>query len=93
MTRSEHNRQAYAQLFAYVGGALQVVAILLIAASFLVIPVWAGIVLVGVALGASVFSWLRFKASFMMPTVVGVLISVMWMTVVGVGFGLLGWTP
>lgn len=93
MARSEHNRQAYAQLFAYVGGALQIFALLMIGASFLVIPIWAGVGMLVVAVLASGFSWYRYKSSFMMPTIAGIFISVMWMVFVGVGFGLLGWTP
>lgn len=93
MARSEHNRQAYAQLFAYVGGALQVFAVLLIVASFLVVPIWAGAVLLVVAIGLGVFSWMRYKSNFMMPTIAGIIISLMWMVLVGVGFGLLDWSP
>ena len=93
MARSEHNREAYRQLFAIVGAALQVFAIFMIAASALVAPWWVVAVLGIGGLAMSVWSWRRFAGNFMMPTVVGTVLSVVWMVVIGVGFGLLGWSP
>ncbi len=93
MARSEHNREAYRQLFGIVGAALQAFALFMIAASGLVAPWWVVAVLLVVGLIACVWSWRRFSASFMMPTVVGIIVSVVWMVVIGVGMGPLGWSP
>ncbi len=93
MARSEHNREAYRQLFAIVGAALQAFALFMIAASLLVAPWWV-VALLGIGgVALTVWSWRRFKANFMMPTIAGTVLSVVWMVVIGVGFGLLGWSP
>lgn len=93
MARSEHNREAYRQLFAIVGAALQAFALFMIAASLLVAPWWV-VALLGIGgVALTVWSWRRFKTNFMMPTIAGTVLSVVWMVVIGVGFGLLGWSP
>jgi hypothetical protein len=93
MARSEHNRDAYRQLFAIVGAALQAFALFMIFASLLVAPWWVVVVLGVLGLAASAWSWRQFSDNFMMPTIVGIVLSVIWMVVIGVGFGLLGWSP
>jgi hypothetical protein len=93
MARSEHNREAYSQLFAIVGAALQVFALFMIFASWLVAPWWVVAVLGVLGVVASVWSWRKFATNFMMPTFVGIVISVVWMFVIGIGFGFLGWSP
>jgi hypothetical protein len=93
MARSEHNRDAYRQLFGIVGAALQAFALFMIVASLLVAPWWVVVVLGVSGLVASVWSWRKFAGNFMMPTIVGIVLSVVWMVVIGVGFGFLGWSP
>ncbi len=93
MARSEHNRAAYARLFSWVGIALQAFALLLILASFLVIPLWVGVVLLVIAVASFAYSWRGYRENYMMPTIIGIVVSVAWMVLVGVGFGILGWSP
>lgn len=93
MARSEHNRDAYRQLFGIVGAALQAFALFMILASALVAPWWVVVVLAVIGIGASAWSWRKFSGNFMMPTFVGIVLSVVWMVVIGVGFGFLGWAP
>ena len=79
-------------LFGYVGAGLQTLAALLVLMSFPVIPLWLfGGLLIFFAL-STWWSWKRFKANFMMPTFVGTVQAVLWMMLVGVGVGILGWS-
>lgn len=93
MARSEHNREAYRALFGYVGVALQIFALVMILISFPIAPsgVIAALLIAGVA--ASVWSWRRYRANFMMPTLVGVAVAVSWMLVIGGGALVGRWGP
>lgn len=92
MARSEHNREAYRLLFGYVGAGLQALAVLLLVMSFPVVPTWLFVgLLVFVAL-TSWWSWKRFDRNFMMPTFVGTTQAILWMLLVGVGVGIVGWS-
>lgn len=93
MARSEHNREAYRALFGYVGAALQVLAIVLIVISFPVAPTAVVAGLLAVTVVASLWSWRAYRATFMMPTVVGVGAAGLWMLVIGLGAMLAGWGP
>jgi hypothetical protein len=92
MARSEHNREAYRLLFGYVGAGLQALAALLVLVSFPVIPMWLFIGLLVFIPVTAWWSWQRFPSNFMMPTFVGTAQSVLWMLLVGVGVGIVGWT-
>lgn len=92
MARSEHNREAYRLLFGYVGAGLQALAALLVLVSFPVIPTWLFIGLLIFIPVTTWWSWKRFPSNFMMPTLVGTVQSVLWMLLVGVGVGIVGWT-
>lgn len=92
MARSEHNREAYRLLFGYVGAGLQALAVLLLVMSFPVVPTWLFVgLLVFVALTCW-WSWKRFDRNFMMPTFVGTTQAILWMLLVGVGVGIVGWS-
>ncbi|MEZ5176579.1 MAG: hypothetical protein R2823_10300 [Acidimicrobiia bacterium] len=93
MARSEHNREAYRALFGYVGAGLQAFAGLLVLISVPIAPGWLMVVLLTLLVVAGVWSWFRYRSNFMMPTLVGVAGAVIWMTAVGVGVGVLGWSP
>ena len=92
MARSEHNREAYRLLFGYVGAGVQFLSALLILMSFSVVPMWLFVGLV-VFVGMSTWwSWRKFKTNFMMPTLVGIIQAILWMMLVGVGVGIMGWS-
>ena len=92
MARSEHNREAYRLLFGYVGAGVQLLSALLILMSFPVVPMWLFVGLV-VFVGLSTWwSWRKFKTNFMMPTLVGTIQAILWMMLVGVGVGIMGWS-
>lgn len=93
MARSEHNREAYRALFGYVGAALQVLAVFLIAISFPVAPPAVIAALLVFTVVVCAWSWTRYRTNFMMPTFAGVLGAGLWMLVVGLGALLLGWGP
>jgi len=92
MARSEHNREAYRVLFGYVGGGVQMLAALLILMSFPVIPLWLFVGLMVFLAVTTWWSWRRFSANFMMPTLVGTAQAVLWVLLVGVGVGIIGWS-
>jgi hypothetical protein len=92
MARSEHNREAYRLLFGYVGAGLQALAALLLLMSFPVVPTWLFIGLLVFLAMTTWWSWKRFDANFMMPTVVGTAQAILWMLLVGVGVGIMGWS-
>lgn len=91
MARSEHNREAYRLLFGYVGVGLQALAALLVLVSFPVAPLWLVVGLLGFVGVSSWWSWRRFASNFMMPTFIGTLQAVLWMLLIGVGVGVMGW--
>ncbi|MEE8485204.1 MAG: hypothetical protein V3S38_01430 [Acidimicrobiia bacterium] len=91
MARSEHNREAYRLLFGYVGAGLQALAALLVLVSFPVAPLWLVVGLLGFVGVSSWWSWRRFVSNFMMPTFIGTLQAVLWMLLIGVGVGVMGW--
>ncbi len=91
MARSEHNREAYSLLFRYVGAGLQALAVLLILASFPVAPLWIIGGLLSFVVATSWWSWQRFATNFMMPTFIGTAQAVLWLLLVGVGVGIMGW--
>ncbi len=93
MARSEHNREAYRELFGYVGAGLQVFAVLMIVISFPIAPTWVVILLLIVAIATSAWSWRAYATNFMMPTFVGTLMAGAWMLVIGLGAMLLDWGP
>jgi hypothetical protein len=92
MARSEHNREAYRLLFGYVGTGVQVLAGLLILMSFPVAPTWLFVGLSVFVVVTSWWSWRRFDTNFMMPTLVGTAQAILWMMLVGVGVGIVGWS-
>ena len=92
MARSEHNREAYRVLFGYVGAGVQILAALLILMSFPVIPLWLFVGLVVFLAVSTWWSWRKFSVNFMMPTLVGTAQAVVWMMLVGVGVGIVGWS-
>lgn len=92
MARSEHNREAYRVLFGYVGAGVQILAALLILMSFPVIPLWLFVGLVLFLAVSTWWSWRKFSVNFMMPTLVGTAQAVVWMMLVGVGVGIVGWS-
>ena len=92
MARSEHNREAYRVLFGYVGAGVQILAALLILMSFPVIPLWLFVGLVAFLAVSTWWSWRKFSVNFMMPTLVGTAQAVLWMMLVGVGVGIVGWS-
>jgi hypothetical protein len=92
MARSEHNREAYRLLFGYVGAGLQALAVLLLVMSFPVVPTWLFVGLLGFAALTSWWSWRRFDTNFMVPTFVGTTQAILWMLLVGVGVGIVGWS-
>ena len=91
MTQSEHNRDAYRLLFGYVGAGLQALAVLLVLVSFPIAPAWLVFGLLGFVAISSWWSWRRFSSNFMMPTLVGTVQMTLWMLLVGVGVGIMGW--
>lgn len=93
MARSDHNREAYRVLFGYVGAGLQVFAGLMIVISIPVTPTAVIVVLLGLLVVSSIWSWSRFSSNFMLPTFAGTVSAGMWMLVVGLGAMLLGWGP
>lgn len=93
MARSEHNREAYRTLFGYVGGGLQVFALLMIVISFPIAPAGVIVSLLVVAVGSFAWSWRSYARNFMMPTFVGTAMALVWMLVVGLGAMLAGWGP
>ena len=92
MARSEHNREAYRALFGYVGAGLQVLATLLLLMSFPVTPMWLFAGLLIFIAATAWWSWNRFATNFMMPTFAGTVQAVLWMLLVGVGVGIMGWS-
>jgi hypothetical protein len=91
MARSEHNREAYRLLFGYLGAGLQAFALLMVLVSFPIAPTWLVVGLAVFVVTASVWSWKKYNSNFMMPSLVGTAAAVLWMLLVGVGVGLLGW--
>lgn len=79
-------------LFGYVGGGVQMLAALLTLMSFPVIPLWLFVGLVAFLAVTTWWSWRRFGANFMMPTLVGTAQAVLWVLLVGVGVGIIGWS-
>ncbi len=92
MARSEHNKEAYRLLFRYVGAGLQALAVLLLLMSFPVIPTGLFVGLLVFAALSTWWSWKRFATNFMMPTFIGTAQAILWMLLVGVGVGILGWS-
>lgn len=91
MARSEHNREAYRILFGYVGAGLQALAALLVVVSFPISPVWLVVGLLVFVVGTTWWSWQRFAGNFMMPTFAGTVQLVLWMLLMGLGVGVIGW--
>jgi hypothetical protein len=91
MARSEHNREAYRLLFGYLGAGIQVFALLMILVSFPIAPTWLVGGLAVFVVVTSVWSWTRYDSNFMMPSLVGTMAAMLWMVLVGVGVGLMGW--
>jgi hypothetical protein len=92
MARSEHNREAYRLLFGYVGAGLQALAAILVLMSFPVVPLWLFSGLLVFVVLTTWWSWKRFGANFMMPTLMGTAQAIVWMVLVGVGVGIAGWS-
>ena len=91
MARSEHNREAYRLLFGYLGAGLQAFALLMILVSFPIAPAWLVAGLAVFVIVTSVWSWKKYDSNFMMPSLVGTMAATLWMLLVGVGVGLMGW--
>ena len=91
MARSEHNREAYRLLFGYLGAGLQAFALLMILVSFPIAPAWLVAGLAVFVIVTSVWSWSKYDSNFMMPSLVGTMAATLWMLLVGVGVGLMGW--
>ena len=79
-------------MFGYVGAGVQILAALLILMSFPVIPLWLFVGLVVFLAVSTWWSWRKFSVNFMMPTLVGTAQAVLWMMLVGVGVGIVGWS-
>ena len=79
-------------MFGYVGAGVQILAALLILMSFPVIPLWLFVGLVVFLAVSTWWSWRKFSVNFMMPTLVGTAQAVVWMMLVGVGVGIVGWS-
>ena len=79
-------------MFGYVGAGVQILAALLILMSFPVIPLWLFVGLVLFLAVSTWWSWRKFSVNFMMPTLVGTAQAVVWMMLVGVGVGIVGWS-
>ncbi len=79
-------------LFGYVGAGLQALAVLLLLMSFPVVPTWLFVGLLFFVAITSWWSWRRFDTNFMMPTFVGTAQAILWMMLVGVGVGIVGWS-
>lgn len=92
MARSEHNREAYRLLFGYVGAGIQALSVLLLVMSFPVVPIWLFSGLLVFALLTTWWSWRQFATNFMMPTFIGTAQAILWMLLVGIGVGILGWS-
>jgi len=93
MAGSDHNREAYRLLFGYVGAGLQTFALAMIIISFPVAPTVVVVTLLGLFVISTVWSWRRYRTSFMMPSYTGTVIAAIWMFTVGLGAMLLGWGP
>jgi hypothetical protein len=91
MARSEHNREAYRLLFGYLGAGLQVFALLMVLVSFPIAPTWLVVGLAVFIVATSAWSWKKYNSNFMMPSLVGTTAAILWMLLVGVGVGLMGW--
>ena len=91
MARSEHNREAYRLLFGYLGAGLQAFALLMILVSFPIAPAWLVSGLAVFVIVTSVWSWKKYDSNFMMPSLVGTMAATLWVLLVGVGVGLMGW--
>jgi hypothetical protein len=78
MSSDEHNPEAYRQLFAIIGGGLQVTSLLFILASMLVAPWWVVVMLAGVWLGSTVWSWRAFANTLWAPLVAGTVVAACW---------------
>lgn len=78
----DHSPEAYRTLFGLIGAGMQVVALMLIAASALVAPAWAVVALGAIWLVAGVWSWLGFSRRAWLPTAVGTVVAVLWVAVV-----------
>lgn len=79
-------------MFGYVGAGLQILSALLILMSFPVIPLWLFVGLIIAVAVTTWWSWRNFNTNFMMPTFVGTVQAVLWMVLVGVGVGIVGWS-
>lgn len=79
-------------MFGYVGAGLQILSALLILMSFPVIPLWLFVGLIIAVAVTTWWSWRIFNTNFMMPTFVGTAQAVLWMVLVGVGVGIVGWS-
>jgi hypothetical protein len=78
MSSDEHNPEAYRQIFAIVGAALQATALIFILASLLVAP-WSVVVLLLVFwAGSAIWSWRSFGERSWAPLVAGTLVAVCW---------------
>ncbi len=93
MARSEHNREAYRTLFGYVGAGLQAFAGLMIVVSVPIAPLWLVVALLVLLVVGGAWSWKQYAINFMMPTFVGTAAAIGWMVGIGVGVGILGWSP
>jgi hypothetical protein len=91
MARSEHNREAYRLLFGYLGGGLQIFALLMIVVSIPIAPTWLVVGLAAFVVVSSAWSWTKYNKNFMMPSLVGTTAAGLWMVLVGIGVGLMGW--
>lgn len=78
----DHSPEAYRTLFALIGAGMQVTALVLIAASALVAPVWAVVALGVVWVATTVWSWLGFGERAWLPTAMGTLVAVAWVVVI-----------
>jgi proteasome lid subunit RPN8/RPN11 len=91
MARSEHNREAYRLLFGYVGAGLQAFALLMVLVSFPIAPTWLVVGLAAFVLVSGAWSWTKYNSNFMMPSLVGMAAAGLWLMLVGIGVGLMGW--
>jgi hypothetical protein len=78
MSSDEHHPEAYRQLFAIVGAAMQATALIFILASTLVAPWWVVVVLVVIWVATTMWSWRSFAELQWAPLGAGTLSAICW---------------
>jgi len=92
MADSDHSPEAYRQLFALLGAGLMGMSLLFIAASTLVLPLGAVLVLGTVWLAALAVGIAQWRRRPWLPLVLGTLLAVLWILVLTAGPAVFGWS-